>query len=176
MIKQTMINTMERGKFDDLYTPEYAVVGPIIDLVHLIPSPVIWECCDPGTSEISKVLKNNGFNVISTDIKTGFDFLVDKPDFHFDVIITNPPYSLKNEFLKKCYSYGVPFALLLPITTLEGIKRGILFREYGINVIVLDRRIVFIKEKYHPWFNASWFHYGFTDEKNKLDFYRMEID
>jgi len=36
-----------------------------------------------------------------THINRGFDFLKDEPDFDFDIIITNPPYSLKTEFFKK---------------------------------------------------------------------------
>ena len=37
----------------------------------------------------------------------------------FDMIITNPPYSLKDEFIKKCYEWNKPFCLLLPITAFE---------------------------------------------------------
>ena len=40
------------------------------------------------------------------------------------MIITNPPYSLKDEFIKKCYEWKKPFCLLLPITALEGKVRG----------------------------------------------------
>lgn len=105
---------------DEIYTPETA----IIPLIKYLPKNVkIWECTDFGESNITKVLKNNGYEVISTH-KKDFDFLTDDPTFDFDMIITNPPYSLKDKFLEKCYKYGKPFALLLPITALEGIKRG----------------------------------------------------
>ena len=62
------------------------------------------------------------------------------------MIITNPPYSLKDDFLKKCYEYKKPFCLLLPITSLEGTERGNMFRENGIEVIVFDKRIEFLKD------------------------------
>lgn len=71
----------------------------------------------------------------------------DEPNFNFDVIITNPPYSLKNEFLKKCYEYNKSFLLLLPLTSLEGKERCKLYIENGIELIVLDKRINFMEHK-----------------------------
>ena len=105
---------------DEIYTPAYAL-NPL--LKYLPKNIKIWECTDYGESNITKVLKEQGYEVIKTH-KRDFDFLTDKPSFEFDMIITNPPYSLKDKFIEKCYSYNKPFALLLPITTLEGIYRG----------------------------------------------------
>lgn len=96
-------------------------------------------------------------NVVKTTHKRDLNFLTDKPDFDFDIIITNPPYSLKDEFLKKCYEYGKPFALLLPITALEGVERGKMFREHGVELLVLDKRCDFLDNKKSNWFNTSWF-------------------
>lgn len=175
-MKKAMIEHVKSEKFDNYYTPDYAVY-PLLEF--LPPTPlIVWECCDPGRSKITYVLKEKGYNVISTDITTGFNFLEDKPNFKFDMLVTNPPYSLKNEFLKKCYEYNKPFALLLPITTLEGIERGKMFREKGISVIVLDKRVNFIKNyeeagrKNGCWFNTSWFMWK-LDEGNKLYFWEL---
>ena len=74
------------------------------------------------------------------------------------MIITNPPYSLKDKFIEKCYEWNKPFCLLLPITALEGKKRGNLFRKYSIEVMIFDGRIQYMKEK-NNWFNTSWFCY-----------------
>lgn len=158
-MKKPMQVTMQLPKFDSLYTPLRAV-APLLRHVNLKPDSLIWECCDPGISNISEALRSCGFDVVSTDIETGFDFLEDKPDFSFDAIITNPPYSLKDEFLERCYAYGKPFALLLPITSLEGIRRSRLFRTHGVSVIVLDKRMDFTGKKSN-WFNVSWFCWGF---------------
>ena len=113
-MKQAMINYMQQEKNDELYTPNEAII-PI--LKYLDHNKIYWECTDFGESNITKVLKENGFKVIHTS-KSEIDFLNDKANFEFDVIITNPPYSLKNEFLKKCYEYQKPFMLLLPLTAL----------------------------------------------------------
>lgn len=105
---------------DELYTPSYAVEP----LVKYLPKGLtIWECTDFGESQITRVLKDNGYKVVSTR-KKDFDFLKDSPDFEWDMIVTNPPYTLKDEFLERAYSYNKPFAMLLPITALEGAKRG----------------------------------------------------
>jgi hypothetical protein len=153
-MKKTLIDYIQRGSFDELYTPSYAIEP----LLEYIPKGIkIWECTDYGSSNITKVLKDNGYEVISTH-KKDFDFLIDKPDFDFDMIITNPPYSLKDSFIEKCYEYGKPFSLLLPLTSLEGIKRGRMFNENGIQLMVLDKRCDF-NGKGSCWFNTSWFCY-----------------
>lgn len=161
MIKKAMIDYMKKEKNDELYTPEYA----IIPLLKYLPKNIkIWECTDFGDSNITKVLKNNEYEVISTH-KKDFDFLKDQADFDFDMIITNPPYSLKNEFIEKCYEYNKPFCLLLPLTSLEGVKRGKLFRKNGIEVIILDKRIRYIKKSKTNWFNSSWFCWNVLKDK-----------
>lgn len=153
-MKKAMIDYIKRGVFDELYTPRYAII-PL--LKYLPKNKTIWECTDYGKSNITTILKENGYKVISTH-KENFDFLKDKPNFDFDIIITNPPYSLKDEFIKKCYEYEKPFCLLLPITSLEGIERGKIFRKNGIQLLVLDKRIDF-NGKGKNWYNTSWFCY-----------------
>ena len=166
--KQAMIKYVKSEKNDEIYTPKYAIM-PL--LKYLPKNLVVWECTDFGDSNITNVLKENGFKVISTH-KDNFDFLSDNADFDFDIIITNPPYSLKDEFLQKCYEYGKPFCLLLPITSLEGIKRGELFRKYGIQLLIFDRRINYINCKKSNWFNTSWFCYNVLPDK--LIFEKLE--
>ena len=155
-MKKALINYIQNPKFDELYTPKYAIEP----LIKYLPKTrvTIWECTDYGESNITKVLREHGYNVITTH-KNNFNFLTDTPNFYFDIIVTNPPYSLKDEFLKKCYDYGKPFALLLPITALEGITRGRMFRERGVELLVFDKRCDFLDNKKSNWFNTSWFCY-----------------
>ena len=162
-MKKALINYIKKEKFDDIYTPSYAIKP----LLKYIPRNItVWECCDFGKSEITRLLKEHGCEVISTDKEENFFEYI--PDKHFDMIITNPPYSLKDEFIKKCYEWGKPFALLLPITSLEGKFRGSLFRKYGIEVMVFDGRVQFMenmvenygKKKSGNWFNTSWFYWN----------------
>lgn len=140
---------------DDYRTPEVAVNL----LLKYLPNKLktIWECCDSGDSIITQVLKKAGFRVISTSIETGLDFLKDVPDFDFDIIITNPPFSKKDNFIKKCYEYNKSFALLLPISALGGITRTKLFKKNGVSLIIPNRRINFIGGKSNAWFHSAWF-------------------
>lgn len=153
-MKKAMTNYMKNEKFDDLYTPSYAV-KPL--LKYISKGITVWECCDFGKSEITRLLKEHGCKVISTDKEE--NFFQYKPKCNFDMIITNPPYSLKDEFLEKCYEWNKPFCLLLPITALDGKKRGKLFRKRGIELLVFDGRVGFMSDKKSNWFNTSWFCY-----------------
>ena len=166
-----LLNMMQGETFDNLYTPEIAV-RIVEKYIPLLSGRTIWECCDPGNSTITKRLSTQ-YKVVSTDLVTGFDFLRNTPDFKFDAIITNPPFSLKDKFLKRCYQFGKPFALLLPIVALAGQRRVKLYKEYGISVIVIDSRIDYTG-KGANWQNTSWFcGNGFTED-NSLYFEKME--
>jgi len=94
----------------------------------------------------------------------------------YDCIITNPPYSLKQQFLKRCYELGKPFALLLPLTTFETGKRQELFKKYGLEVIMFDKRINFETPSGKgsgSWFATAWFTNGLNLEK---ELYFVKLD
>lgn len=172
-MKQAMINYIQSEKNDNLYTPDYAI-KPLLKYLPENKNITIWECCDFGKSKITEVLKEQGYNIISTDITNGFNFLTDKPNFEFDMIITNPPYSIKDDWLKKCYEYNKPFALLLPLTALEGSTRNNLYTKNGISVIILDKRVNFTDKK-NVWFNTSWFIWNLPNiENNKIFFEKIK--
>lgn len=140
---------------DDYQTPAKAL-RPL--LPYLKKDWIIWECAE-GKGNLSSELRKQGFKVIGTDILNGHDFLTWKPE-KFDCIITNPPFSLKQEFLERVYNLGKPFALLLPLTTFETKKRQNLFQKYGTEVIFFDKRINFETPDGSgggSWFATAWF-------------------
>lgn len=70
------------------------------------------------------------------------DFLTWETDSRFDLVITNPPYSLASEFVEKCMtllSKGGCLAMFLKIQFLEGQKREALFRKYPPKYIYVFR-------------------------------------
>lgn len=78
-------------------------------------------------------------------------------------IITNPPYTIKNQFLERCYLLGLPFALLMPLASLETTKRQKLFRKFGVEVILLPKRVDFETPSGNgsgAWFAVAWFTCG----------------
>jgi len=147
---------LSQGHPDDFQTPPEAL-KPL--LPYLKKDWLIWECAS-GKGNLVDALNKKGFLTEGTDILTGYDFLNWKPK-EFDCIITNPPFSLKQEFLARCYQLKKPFALLLPLTTFETRKRQELFEKYGIEVILFDKRINFETpnkvEKSSSWFATAWF-------------------
>jgi hypothetical protein len=148
----------QQERLDEYFeTPLEAVLALQDNLLWPRREQTIWEPCDPrGVSNITWRFRQAGHTVIATGLPD-LDFLgQDKPPKNVKCVVTNPPYSLKDEFLEKCFSFGLPFCLLLPITALEGVRRGLMFREHGIQVLVLDRRVQFIKGK-SVYFNTSWF-------------------
>ena len=142
---------------DDFQTPPYAL-KPL--LPYLKKDWIIWECAE-SQGYLSGALKNHGFKVISTGIE--FDFLNGTPNFNFDAIVTNPPYSLKDQFIEKAFSYNKPLALLLPLTALEGRKRQQIYKKYGIQLIIPNKRINFItlsSKGNGSWFATMWLVHG----------------
>lgn len=118
---------------------------------------MIWEPAE-GKGNLTKALRKMGFKVIGSDILDGRDFLKWQPK-KWDVIVTNPPYSLRYEFIERAYELGKPWAMLMTLTTLEG-KRQRLFRKYGIQLLLFDKRINFETPSGRgsgAWFPVAWF-------------------
>ena len=74
------------------------------------------------------VMCDNGYKVISTDIITGIDYLATESK-ECDWIITNPPFSLADEFIRHAAEIGKPFAMLLKAQYWHAAKRAQLFCE-----------------------------------------------
>lgn len=152
------LKMQSQARPDDFQTPAVAL-GPLYP--YLPPSSIVWECA-AGRGNLVRALRGGGYNVIASDLLTGQDFRMWTPD-SFDLIVTNPPFSLKGEFLERAYLLGKPFAFLLPLTTFEGLKRQALFRRYGLEVVLFDRRINFETPSGRgggSWFATAWFTWG----------------
>ena len=155
---------------DDFQTPAHA----IIPLLSYIPKTwTIWECAC-GRNNLVRAFGVAGYSIIGTDIE--HDFLKNDLDMSYDVIITNPPYSIKQSFLIRCYDLGKPFALLLPLTTFETKKRQGLFAKHGVEVIFMPTRINFETPSGRgkgAWFATAWFTWGLNIGK-ALTFWGVE--
>ncbi len=146
-----MIERSRRGPYDELNTPPEALTP----LLRHLPLPwVIWEAA-PGPGNLARALEDCGWKV-SFDQEA--DFLTSTPfGMWWDCIVTNPPFSKKIEFLTRCEELEMPWALLLPVTTL-GVRKCQPHLE-GAEIIFLPRRIDFTGKK-APWFAVAWFTKG----------------
>ena len=144
-MKNTKLKLMGKNHSDELYTPEIA-----FDILkqYIPKDKVIFECA-VGSGKLMRQMVSNKYEVVSSD-----DFFNDLPKY--DILITNPPFSLKDKFLTEAYKRGKPFAILLPITSLEGLKRQELYKKNGIQILFPKKRIDFNGKK-APWFYCAWF-------------------
>jgi hypothetical protein len=126
---------------DEQYTPAYAV-KPIIEYIK--PNSVIWCPFDTEQSEYVQLLRAKGFKVISSHIDNGQDFFKYEPEEEYDCIISNAPFSLKDEVLRRLYELNKPFAILLPLSSLQGRKRFKYLE--GCQALIFDKRINFFND------------------------------
>ena len=132
----------------------------------------VWECA-VGGRHLAEVLKENGYNVKCSDtVDRGYpnteilNFLA-VTDTNKDIdIITNPPYSVALEFVKKALDVvaeGRKVAMFLRLSFLESKSRKIFFKEFPPKyVYVASGRLSSVKNgdfaKYtttalaHAWF------------------------
>lgn len=82
-----------------------------------------------------------GFSVIRSDISDGLDFFTYEPP-EYDCIISNQPFTQKDRVLKRLYELGKPFAVLLPLNSLQSVDRYEYFKQ-GIQILAFDKRIAF---------------------------------
>lgn len=165
------LNRKGTPQLDNCQTPGYAVL-PLIS--YLYSFDTVWEpAC--GEGYLSDYIVENGLRVVASDILTGHDFFERRPPA-WDCIVTNPPYSLKYKWLERCYSFDKPFALLLPVETLGAAKAQKLFSEYGISIILLNKRVNF-KMPNKGWegsgaqFPVAWFCYKMPGlERDKITY------
>ena len=84
---------------------------------------------------------SGGYDVVRSSLIEGQDFFEYEPE-SWDIIISNPPFSKKDDVLQRAFDLGKPFALLLPANSIQGKKRFKIFRN-EIQMLCFDQRIDF---------------------------------
>lgn len=142
----------------DLYETPAWVTACVIP--YLGRAKRIWEpAC--GSGLMAEALKSSGKEVISTDIATGTDFLLEKRYGDVDAIVTNPPYALAKEFIEHALDIcDYTVAMLLRTDYDHAKTRQHLFgkNERFARKVVLTRRIIwFDGPGAAPSFNHAWY-------------------
>ena len=127
---------------DEYYTPREAVL-PLLDYIDRgnKPNYTIWCPFDTEQSEYVKIFCEEGYNVIASHIDDGKNFFYYEPEEYYDYIISNPPFSMKDDVLKRLYELKKPYAMLLPLPTLQGQKRFPYLKD--CQALIFDKRISF---------------------------------
>lgn len=152
---------------DEFYTPGYAIKP----LLPFIPEDShVWCPFDTGRSLIYQMIREKN-PCTPTHLDMGFDFF--KTPALGDIIISNPPYSLKTEVFQRLFEIGKPFAMLVGVVGLfESQKRFNMFASNEFEVMYFNKRISYLKsyddEKpaLNPPFSSVWLCSKLLPEKN----------
>ena len=144
---------------DNFATP--AVAWDLIIKELGLKEKIVW-CPFYCKGELDTQLK------YSNKIHEDKDFFSYEPD-EYDYVVDNPPYTIKEKVIERLFNLGKPFALLLPMDTLERKY----FKKYGetdFTIIIPRERYKFItnKKNDNPAFKACWFCFGFNLKKQMI--------
>jgi hypothetical protein len=81
-------------------------------------------------------------SVVYSHISEGKDFFTYEP-FHWDIIISNPPFTNKRKFFDRAISFGKPFALIMTNTWLNDSAPKQLFKNKDLQLLMFDKRMKF---------------------------------
>lgn len=125
--------------YDGCQTPWYA----LDPLVPFLTDKIIWEpALDEGL--LAEAFYDYSLGpVVVSDIRSDQNFFDYEPAEQWDVLVTNPPYSIKYQWLERCYVLGKPFALLVPVETIGASTAQSLMKQYGFEIMLLDQRVDF---------------------------------
>ncbi len=134
----------------EAYTPKYAVD---IILPYIPRDKVIWSPFSRNEHNYADYLRSLGYKVYNThyDPETGEgdDFLTYEPDFHFDIILDNPPFKGKTKFVERAFSFNKPFALFLPLACFSdnGIPNLFIKNNAEPQLLIPDKRTEFENQR-----------------------------
>ena len=142
----TSLNLMKKTKLDDYTTPLY-VWKMLVEYLDLDKNTIIYE---PFYSEgkSGEYLERLGYKNI---IHKCEDFFENYENYNFDLILSNPPYSIKQNILKILYKIDKPFVLIMPTSIISKLYVKNIFKDDidKIQYIIPNRRIQFEKKGFN---------------------------
>lgn len=131
------INRYKGDLTDEWYTPVNVVFKMLKEFPPNKGDTIICPF-DTESSNFVKILKEQGYHVIY-----GITDFMEKI-YEFDYLITNPPFSEKDNVIARCIEIGKPSVLILPVEALGGVKRHKLYAKTKLGVYIPTRRINYI--------------------------------
>ena len=167
---------IKTSKSDEYYTPKYAVE---IILPYIEKFNHIWCPFDKEHSEFVKALRERGKKVTFGHIETGQDFFsYEQAPGGVDCIVSNPPFSKRDNSFLRLYELGLPFAMIMNNNGLFDNKtRFELFKKNNFELLIPKGRMRFFDEtmevKNNPNFQSIYVCNGILEKQ--IEFCNMEI-
>lgn len=137
---------------DHVATPRW-VVENIYNLIHVERYKNIWFPFNNYDSHFKLKADELKLEYKATHIfdDLGNDFFQTLPPLNCELLISNPPFSLQNEIIKRSFDLidkGLvkSLCLLLPLATLETPARAEIYEKYSdkLSIIIFKKRIKFL--------------------------------
>ena len=152
------------GSNDECYTPAYGV-EPI--LKYIPEGATVWCPFDKPESEFVKQISKQN-NVVYSHLDSGQDFYDYEPE-HWDVMISNPPFTGKRQIFERALSFGKPFALIMTNTWLNDSAPKQLFKDKELQLLMFDKRMKFHmangKDNNKITFSSSYYCWNFLPKQ-----------
>ena len=128
-----------KGNNDECLTPGYAV------------KPICFTNSLSHLSNGHHTTASRGMNlrigltnkVVRSHISEGKDFYNYEPEEHWDVIVSNPPFTNKRKIFERALSFEKPFALIMSLTWMNDSAPKQLFKDKDLQLLMFDKRIKF---------------------------------
>ena len=143
----------------DFYPTPESAFKPLLEKV--LPVNVRFYEPARGDGRLVEWLRVSGRDAYGSDLAQGFDFLKRKKSFQRDFIITNPPFSLAQEFVTHALTLSDDVMMLLPLGFLGSQKR----RDWFVvnepaALFVLSQRPSFTGDGKTDAADYAWFYWG----------------
>lgn len=157
-----------KKKEDEWYTPSY-IWDMIKDYIEPFKDKVIYEGFY-GCGKTYEYFKENGYNILG---EKGLDFFDEKSNDYIDnsdIIISNPPFSIKYKIINTLVNKDKSFILILPLSCINTISFRKAFNGNmdDLTLLIPRGRLKFLKGndlKSSPSFESCFVCYKISQEK-----------
>lgn len=106
----------------------------------------VWCPFDKEDSNFVRRFTEAGINVIFSHIDDGQDFFEYEPSEHYDYIISNPPFSRKDDVFERLFALKKPFAMVMSMNNIfDSKRRYAMFSSNDFEILVPHGRTKFIR-------------------------------
>lgn len=127
---------------------EWYTTNDMVDrILPYIPDfSTVWCPFDKEDSNFVRRFTEAGINVIFSHIDDGQDFFEYEPSEHYDYIISNPPFSRKDDVFERLFALKKPFAMVMSMNNIfDSKRRYAMFSSNDFEILVPHGRTKFIR-------------------------------